>query len=280
MKIGVTGGSGLVGSHLMGELQSRGHIAQSLPRTEFKLGEAVAVGILCGFDGLVHCAYDFHAFGWDEIKRVNVDGSITLLKAAIEAGVKKLIFVSSIAAFDGCKSLYGRGKLEVEAFVRDVGGVTVRPGLVYGDTEGRGMFGSLARAVRMPIVPVFGDGSQHFYLAHVQDLAVALADAIERYDLFQGRTVIAANPEPIAFRDLLNMIARGETGRRVVTVPVPALLGLFGLKALEAMGLRPRFRSDSLVSMMTYDREPDFAAARELGLRFRSFSYLPRVKAD
>jgi nucleoside-diphosphate-sugar epimerase len=97
--------------------------------------------------------------------------------------------VSSIAAFDGCRSLYGRGKLAVESAVLQAGGVRVRPGLVYGDSQGRGMVGSLAKAAKLPIVPVFGDGTQPFYLAHVDDVTQVLADAADGREEWGGTPV-------------------------------------------------------------------------------------------
>lgn len=269
MKIVITGASGIVGSHTASELERRGHSVVRLGRPAFVLGAPVDRAMLAGADALVHCAYDFKAFGWDEVKRTNVDGSVALFRAAREAGVKNLIFVSTIAAFDGCKSIYGKGKLEVEREVLALGGAVIRPGLIHGDEQGRGMFGSLAKITRLPAVPVFGGGSQVFFMVHVQDVAAALADMCEQPAKFAKRVVTAAEPTPVTFREILKRLAKMQTGRNLVTVPVPTFFGLAGLKTLEALGLRPGFRSDSLVSMMNSDRNPDFSAARDAGLRFR-----------
>ena len=42
---------------------------------------------------------------------------MALLDAARAAGVGRVLFVSSISAYDGCRSAYGRGKLRVETAV-------------------------------------------------------------------------------------------------------------------------------------------------------------------
>jgi nucleoside-diphosphate-sugar epimerase len=271
MYVAVTGASGLLGSYLVQELQRRGHTVLPLSRPRFALGESIAPDIFLGVEALIHCAYDFQAFGWQEIKRVNVDGSIRLHQLATDAGIKRQILISSIAAFSECRSLYGRGKLEVEAFVRNENGVVIRPGLIYGDPGGRGMFGALGRAVHLPVVPIFGDGSHLFYLSHVEDLTNLIADTIEHHENQQRKIIFAANPSPITFRDLLLAISRKETGRTPTTVKVPAVLGLALLRALERIGMRPRFRSDSLLSMIHFDRNPALASDPEVKQRFRIF---------
>ena len=76
---------------------------------------------------LVHCAYDFKPLRWDEIRAVNVEGARKLFPAARAAGVEKIICISSISAYDGCRSLYGKAKLEIEKIALDNGALVIRP---------------------------------------------------------------------------------------------------------------------------------------------------------
>ena len=69
-----------------------------------------------------------------------MDGSQKVLAAARDARVKSVVLISSLSAFEGCRSLYGKAKMETEAFARSIGALIVRPGLVYSDNPG-GMFG-------------------------------------------------------------------------------------------------------------------------------------------
>jgi hypothetical protein len=62
-----------------------------------------------------------------------------------DAGVRRLVFISTISAFDGCRSFYGKGKLEVERITHSLGGWVIRPGLLYGEKPG-GMLGRLVGA--------------------------------------------------------------------------------------------------------------------------------------
>jgi nucleoside-diphosphate-sugar epimerase len=78
---------------------------------------------------------------------------------AKEGGVERIIFLSSISAFDGCSSLYGKAKLEIEKDAADVGAGIIRSGLLYGPRPSGGMFGSLQRmASDSSIIPLIGSG--------------------------------------------------------------------------------------------------------------------------
>ncbi len=127
--------------------------------------------MLSGVTALVHCAYDFTPLTWEELAAVNIEGSKKVIQAAKAAKVPKIIFISSISAFDGCRSLYGKAKLEIEKFALANGALVVRPGLVYGGVAG-GMFGKLAQQVsKSAIIPMIGNGSQIQFLVHNEDLS-------------------------------------------------------------------------------------------------------------
>lgn len=276
MKVAVTGANGYVGGALAARLRADGHEVLRLVRrpegpadAAFSLGGDVDPGLLRGVDALVHAAYDFRARGEAAVFRANVDGSARLFDAAARAFVKRLVFVSSVSAFPGCASVYGRGKLAVEKRARESGGTVVRPGLVW-DASGRGMYGSLRRLAGLPLLPVFDGGVQPLVLVHADDLARALAAALTWPEDARSAPVIAAHPEPVSFHEILARLAAAR-GKRLRAFSVPGALGLAGLRALEALGLPLRFRSDSLVSLLNPDPAMDFRPARRLGLEFRPF---------
>jgi nucleoside-diphosphate-sugar epimerase len=207
---------------------------------------------------------------WNEIVAVNVAGSRKVLEAAREAQISKIIFISSISAFDGCRSLYGKAKLEIEKIAFDCGALVIRPGLVYGSGSG-GMFGKLTAQIKnSSTIPMIGDGSQIQFLVHHEDLC----SFIERYA--SGAVEISpciltgANEEPWAFKRLLVEIAK-DLNRNPKFIPLPWRLVWLGLKSAELCGLRLNFRSDSLVSLMHQNPAPDFSGNREIGLQCRPF---------
>jgi hypothetical protein len=80
----------------------------------------------------------------------------------------------------------------------------------------------------------------------------------------------AAHDRPWPFRELLSEIARG-LNKKVKFVPLPWRLLWAGLKTAETCGLRLNFRSDSLVSLMYQNPNPDFSPNAAAGLICRPF---------
>src|SRR4029450_11349901 len=150
----LTGASGYLGSRLKRTLlQRRWRVIELTRRTSaatdalpFGLGGDIGASMLPPAEALVHCAYDFSQRQAADIRRVNVDGSAALLRAARDARVERLIYISSISAFEGCRSVYGLTKLESEAVARSVNATVIRPGLIWGTPAGA-MFKSLVDQV-------------------------------------------------------------------------------------------------------------------------------------
>jgi nucleoside-diphosphate-sugar epimerase len=211
---------------------------------------------------LIHSAWDFThpkaAANWQS----NVEGSRRLLAAAQAAGVQHIVFISTISAFEGARSQYGKSKLAVEQMVLAAGGTVIRPGLVWGERPG-GMFGSLRQQVsKGGIVPTIGDGRYLQYLVHEDDLAAIVLRAAKGE--FAGRVLTVANPKPWLLRDLILRMA-AEEGKTVKLVGVPWRVIYTALKTAETLGLKIGFRSDSVLSLVYQDPAPQLA--RDLVLR-------------
>lgn len=274
----ITGSTGYVGGCFKDTFATRGWEVLELVRqptpgarqTAFRLGGEIHPGTLAGADVLVHCAYDFKCLTWEEISEVNVRGTEKLFAAARSAGVSKIVCISSISAFAGCRSLYGRAKLEIEKAALGYGSLVIRPGLVYGKNSG-GMFGKLSRQVSSSsIVPMIGNGAQIQYLVHEQDLCAFVADWVGKEQAGCPPLLTAAHEQPWPFKELLSEIAR-EQKKKVHFVPLPWRLIWLGLKCAETCGLSFNFRSDSLVSLMHQNPTPDFSANARVGLVCRPF---------
>jgi nucleoside-diphosphate-sugar epimerase len=238
------------------------------------LGRDVDAKILEGIDVLIHAAHDFSVYGMEQQKTINVEGSAKLFNAAAKAGVKKIIFISSISAFEGCQSQYGQAKLLIESLAKRYGAVIFRPGLIYGD-QAQGMFGALVRLCRLPILPLVGDGRQTLYMAHIDDVVAAIITAISWDENRPTEPITLAYPQGILFRDLLHEMGRRH-GRVPFFFPIPATPLLLGLQMTEACGLRLRTRRDSLVSLLKGNPHPDFSALSARGLRMRSWNEAER----
>jgi nucleoside-diphosphate-sugar epimerase len=271
----ITGSNGYVGGCIKEHLCANGWEILELTRQPkpnaraipFQLGAEVSPQTFAGIQALVHCAYDFKPLRWNEIRAVNVDGTRKLLQAARAAGIGKIVSISTISAYEDCRSLYGRAKLEIEKITLDHGALAIRPGLVYGNKPG-GMFGKLTAQVRQSsVIPMITAGA-HIQLVHNEDLSAFIG----RYAGGETKTfpfvLTAAHEQRWAFRALLLEIAR-RLGKKIKFVPIPWRLVWAGLKSAEACGLRLKFRSDSLVSLMYQNPNPDLSPNAAAGLACR-----------
>src|SRR5262245_20353540 len=108
----VTGSGGYLGSRVKAAFEKRDwevreltrHPRPDTPAIRFQLGSKIFSGDLARAKALVHCAYDFKALSWPDIQAVNVAGSEKLFRAAREAKVERLIYISSISAYETCRS--------------------------------------------------------------------------------------------------------------------------------------------------------------------------------
>jgi nucleoside-diphosphate-sugar epimerase len=274
----ITGTGGYLGGQLRRHFESHGWAVRELTRQPqasasaraFQLGTELAPGTLSGVRALIHCAYDFQALTRDEIHRTNVLGTAKLLHAARAASVARVACISSISAFAGCRSLYGQAKLEIERLAADHGALAIRPGLIYGEQPG-GMFGRLVTQVsQASVLPLIGGGRQIQFLVHADDLSAFLRQFAERSDAAPGPPLTAAHAQPWTFRGLLEEIARARK-KRLKFVPVPWRLVWLALKTAERLGRPLGFRSDSLVSLLHPNPQPDFATSAAAGLVCRPF---------
>ncbi|MBL8968235.1 MAG: NAD-dependent epimerase/dehydratase family protein, partial [Spirochaetaceae bacterium] len=126
MKILVVGGAGYIGSHVVREFLDSGHSVtvfdnlssgtrdNLFPEAAFVQGDILDYpGLLAamrgGYDGLVHLAA-FKAAGESMLKPEkyslnNLNGTVNLLNAALEAGVMRVVFSSSAATYGEPKYL-------------------------------------------------------------------------------------------------------------------------------------------------------------------------------
>jgi nucleoside-diphosphate-sugar epimerase len=274
----LTGAGGFVGSRLKRYLEREGWrviawTRQPAPGSDavaFRLGQEVSPALLQGVDALVHCAYDFRPRRWVEIAAVNVAGSQKLLEAADQAEVGSVVLISTLSAFSGCRSLYGKAKLEIENAAEGVGAYVIRPGLVYSDNPG-GMFGRLMGQVKSArIIPIMWGGAQVQYLLHDEDLGKLVEACLSGRVLKADKPITIANEQGWELKEILSQIAQA-LGKMVTFVPVPWQGVWLALKTLELAGVRTNFRSDSLISMVYQNPRPAFASLKPLGIQCRPF---------
>jgi NADH dehydrogenase len=268
-RVAVTGAKGYAGSHIADAIERREHDVVELVRqpsegssrtqVAFDLNRGVEPEALraAGVDTLVHVAWDFRPTVAADISRVNGEGSIRLFDAFEAAGGGTGIFISTIAAFDGCKSHYGTVKRQVELAALKRGYWVVRPGLIRGGSPG-GIVGTMLKLVKkLPVVPILGYGHHILNPVSADELSQGVAQLVDQRPTDEhDALVVLAHPQRLSLDEIVReLIAEQHLGRRIL-VPLPWQPVWLGLRAMETLGLSIGLRSDSVISLMNQDPDP------------------------
>ncbi|HEX6589270.1 MAG TPA: NAD(P)-dependent oxidoreductase [Longimicrobiales bacterium] len=259
MRVFLTGGTGLVGSHVAEQLRAADVEVRALVRRAARADHLrqlrceLIEGDICddteihapaldACDALVHAAALVGARASRErYHEQNVAGTRNVIGAAARAGVARAVHVSSVAVYgpiDGrideerwremdvdARAFYAWSKreAEIEAWRHDdVNGLrvtTVRPALIFGERD-RHVAPRLDRIMRLPLLPL-PDGGRHVLpLVYAGNVARGIVAAL-RTPLAAGRAYNLAHDNDTPLRDVIASWRRARATGNARIVPVP-----------------------------------------------------------
>jgi nucleoside-diphosphate-sugar epimerase len=291
--VAISGGAGFLGLHLARRVLADGGSVRTLdvaPLDDRELERGVeeirgdirserdARALAAGADVLVHAAAALPIqSSRSAIRSVNVEGTATVLAAALEASVRRVVLISSTAVYGVPErhpireddplvgvGWYGESKIEAEGLAHEFGRrgldvAIIRPKTFVGP-ERLGVFEILFDWIRDGRrIPILGDGGNLYQLLAVEDLVDAVVRAFSA-PVAGAALNVGAGTFGAVRDDLQALIDHAGSGSRLFPVPVaPAELSL---RALELAHLSPlaewHYRTAHKDSFVSIDR------AREL----------------
>jgi nucleoside-diphosphate-sugar epimerase len=256
MNILVTGGNGFIGSNLVKKLLAEGHDVRCLVHRSRERLENLPVTLI---DGRLENASEwreqlrgvslvFHlaarASDWGKREaffRINAEGTKNLLEAAESTGVKRFVFLSSLAvhSFTGhvdadeqtpanqIRYPYGASKVVAERFVREAKDrgkmecVIVRPGLVIFGPEDTTSFVHMAPLLEKGRWTHVAGGRPLLCYSYVENLVHGLLLA-GIHPAASGETFVITDDLKISWREFVSaVISAFGVPERILSVPIP-----------------------------------------------------------
>lgn len=268
MRVLVTGGSGFIGSHVVDKLRARGHEPVIYDLRPSPWHEAGSVDTVLGSitdrealeralhscDAVAHLAAvadvnDVHAEP-EDAERVNARGTVAVLEAARRAGVKRIVYASTIWVYSDCAEeavdeetllpapshLYTSTKLAGELYCKayqELYGIDytiLRFGIPYGPRarEAAVVPAFVGKALRGEPLTLAGDGGQSRRFVYVEDLADGVALGLG--EVATNRVYNLASEENVSIKQIAERIK--ELMGDVEIVHTPARPGDFGGKVV------------------------------------------------
>ncbi|HUP19078.1 MAG TPA: NAD-dependent epimerase/dehydratase family protein [Gemmatimonadota bacterium] len=305
MRVFLTGATGFVGGHLAPALVEHGHEVSALVRPGSegdgleRLGVRVVRGDVTdrrsmdagmrGVDAVCHLATLRGGATAGEHRAVTVEGTENVLRAALNAGVGRVVHCSTVGVHGRLRRLpadesapirpgtaYQAAKAEAERVVmrylrrHGLPIVILRPTAIYGPGDLRSL--KLYRTILSGRLVTPGPADHPYHVVYVTDVVQALLRGMDAPDA-PGEAYLVADGGPIPQIEMFRAIARaggGELRRR--RLPAWPFTLAAALTPTRSLGRRGSFTKS--VHFFTHPRSFDISKAR------RDLGYRPEVDAE
>lgn len=252
----LTGGSGFLGTHLLKRLNNyqlkvldRSMSKNQNNITYFKASidsESSYTKMLNEVETVIHCAARVHIMNdqsfdpLNDFREVNTTGTLNLARQAVEAGVKRFIFVSSIKVNGESTQLgkpfsesdtrspedfYGQSKSEAEEHLLQLAKKTglevviIRPTLVYGPGV-KANFASLINLVHQGVPLPFGCiNDNRRSLVSVNNLVDLIVTCIDHPNAI-NQVFLVSDDNDVSTASMVRLISKG-LGKSNRLIPIP-----------------------------------------------------------
>ena len=194
---------------------------------------------------------------------VELTGLQNIVDGCRAAGVRRLVYVTSIGVAPDAPSAWVRGRAQTEQllFTSGLDVSVLRPGMIVG--RGGTGFDAIIRGARGPAAVVLGSGQQKFRTIAVDDLAHYLADVLDDPRCF-GHHYDVGSDDVLTSGQMIDIAAERLGRRRPVKIRIPArLLGL-AAPLIERVTKLPRGAMKGLADSLQVDMTGDPRAIRAI----------------
>ena len=224
--------------------------------------------LLAGAGCVVHLAGVLFESSRSRYRSANVDTTRALVEAARAAGVRRIVFVSSLGADPRSPNGYFRSKGEAESVVAGaaVDAAIIRTPLLLGPDTAGGR--ALLRDAAQRSVRVLGGGTHRLRPLDVDDLCGAVLGCCQR-PAAGVRTYELVGPTRLSYRNLLQRTAR-LLGNDLSVGSTPIWLARMGARfagIVRSGGLTP-----AVIEVITSDETVERNADRDLGVSLTPLS--------
>lgn len=268
MAILITGGTGLVGSHLIEDLITAGVPAGSIralvrPQRDTAFLRAQGVELcygdvtdpdslrtaVAGIQTVFHCAAAVDEKRRELFWQVNYQGTLNLLQEAQRAGVQRFVHVSTIGVYGLLQTWpateehpknplrpYAVAKLAAEEKLWEyhragLNVVVLRPTAIVGERD-RTITKRLVQLARRRFVPLIGSGQSHVSFVYVKDLTQAMILAGQSEQAVGQAYNVQGFAAPI--RQVLEFFIEA-VGSRARLIPIPYSAAYIGALLLDGL---------------------------------------------
>jgi NADH dehydrogenase len=247
------------------DLQPMGNVGQIVGGPVDLKGEPALTEVLAGSHAVINLIGILYETKRQKFAEVQGEVPGRIARAAVAAGVGRMVQISAIGADPNSASAYARSKAQGEHAARAAfaDAAILRPSIVVGPEDG--FFNRFAAMARLlPALPLIGGGETRFQPVWVGDVASAVVAALERDDA-RGTTFELGGPKVYSFAELMRYMLQVIERRRLL---VPISFGLAELQArfLELLPVPPLTRDQ--VELLKVDNvvAPDARTLADLGI--------------